>query len=209
MTKAKYIAFDTETGGTDSLANPILTAFFLILDEDLQEIDSLDLAIRPEAPFDVVEEEALSINGINMEQHLARTDILSRAEASEAITEFIKKHNKTKTALEPLGHNVAFDIDMLKAQLFTKEQYGKLFHYRVVDTFPISNLLKQVGMLPKEVGKLTTLADHYKIPYEKAHEAKVDVYLCVDVYRNMIKSLKSLMENTGSSSKNILELIEQ
>ena len=78
-----------------------------------------------------------------------------------------------------------------------------------MDTFPICNLYKHVGLLPKEAGKLTFLADFYQIPYTKAHDAKVDVYLMVNVYRKMIESIENLKNNTGGSSKNILELIEQ
>jgi DNA polymerase III epsilon subunit-like protein len=208
MTKAKYICFDTETGGRDETKNPILTAFFLALDENFQELDSLDIAIRPEAPFDLIEDEALGVNGIVMADHMARTDLMSREEAGKAIMAFCKK-NKVKSPSEPMGHNVQFDIDMLKAQLLTRQQYKDSFHYRVVDTFPICNLFKQVGFLPKESGKLTSIADHYGIHYDKAHEAKADVYLCVKVYKKMIETIESLKNNAGASSKSILELIEQ
>lgn len=211
MSKAKYIAFDTETGGTDPEKHPILTAFFLVLDEDFNEIASLDLAVRPEAPFDVIEAEALAVNNINMEEHLARKDLVSRKEAGTLLKAFVKKHKGTGVhgRPSPLGHNVQFDIDMLKNQILTKEEYNDIIHYRVVDTSPIANFYKAAGLLPKESGKLTSIAEFYGFEVSGAHDAKFDVYLCLNVYKKMISTLESLKNNSSNSSKSILELIEQ
>lgn len=209
---AKKIAFDTETGGTDPTKHPILTAYFLALDENLEKIDSLDIAIRPEAPFDEITEEALNVNGIKMEEHLARTDLVTRQEAAELIRKFVKKYtgkSKNSALPEPMGHNVQFDLEMLRNQILPGTALKEVFHYRVVDTFPISSLLKEVGLLPKEVGKLTSIAEHYGLGTSGAHDAKFDVYLCVNVYKRMVETLKALKNNAGNSSKNILELIEQ
>jgi DNA polymerase III epsilon subunit-like protein len=208
----KYIGFDTETGGTNPEKNPILTMYMLALDEDLSPLDSLDLAIRPEAPFDVLEEEALAVNGIDMQKHLARPDLISRAEASQKIKDFVVKNTASKrkdARPQLLGHNVYFDKDMLNFQIMPRAEAELLFHYRIVDTLPVTNFLKLVGLMPKEVGNLTSIGKHFGFDVSGTHDAKVDVLLCIKVYKAMIELVKNLKDNAGVSSKSILELIEQ
>ena len=41
-----YLAFDTETTGIDAVKNNLLTACFIVLNDNLIEIDRLNLSIK-------------------------------------------------------------------------------------------------------------------------------------------------------------------
>ena len=48
---SKYIAFDAETTGLDVNVNNLLTACFIVLDSDLNELDSLNISLKSENYF--------------------------------------------------------------------------------------------------------------------------------------------------------------
>lgn len=212
MSEVKYIGMDFETGGTDSSVHPGLTAYFCALDENLNVLDELELKIKPDDKY-VVEQEALKINGINLEKHLLDPQTISMKEAGEKLIDFLsrstKKDNKSKAKPLALGHNVSFDIGFV-LQLITKKQWGDFVHYGNICTFSMSTGLKDAGLLPASVGKLESLAKHFGIKQEKAHTAKEDTLVMVAVYgkiRDMLKSLAS--SDSGALAMDTLSMLEK
>jgi DNA polymerase III epsilon subunit-like protein len=210
----KLIAFDFETGGINPQLNPILTGYFAAIDIDNNIVAELNLKIAPSEQFSVVEPEALKVNGLNMERHLKDPETLSLTEAQIKVSDFIKTYGvkgKKVRKPSPFGHNVHFDIGMATAQLVSKEFWDDYLSYRVVDTFPISSFLKEVGILPPEVGSLESLVSYLNIPKLKAHEAKGDTLMTFGVYLKMIDAVKNLAENSNKStvSNDLLAILEK
>ncbi len=90
--------------------------------------------------------------------------------------------------LELLGHNVSGDIRLVKEFLISEGSWVKYVSYRVQDTGVVGNFLKKQGKIPKEIsGSLSSYCDHFKIDNSKAHDAKGDCEMTVNVYKEMLK----------------------
>lgn len=208
--KRRYIAFDTETGGINPKVNPILTAYFVIISDDYSKIDELELKIKASDPYSKVEADALEINKINIEKHNSDPDTLDRLLAVEKLREFLKKH-KGKARWEepvPLGHNISFDIKMINQQLIPEDEWNQYVGYAIRDTKPVSDFLKDFGVLPPEVGKLESLVKHLNIPSGIAHTAKDDVIMTIEVYRKLGEMVKNLSLGSGLSI-DVLDILEK
>lgn len=97
-------------------------------------------------------------------------------------------YEQTFDKLEPLGHNVSGDIRLVKENLISEGSWLKYVSYRTQDTGVVGNFLKKQGKIPKEIsGSLSSLAEHFKIDSSKAHDAKGDVEMTVNVYKEMLK----------------------
>lgn len=209
MSKPRFLAFDTETGGFDPNKNPILTAYFAVVGEDYGILDELYLFIKPESPFEIVEPKSLEVNKIVMSQHLERADLVSRAQAKEALVSFLKKNKPKGTKLRPLGHNVEFDIQMLKAQIFKPEEWEDLIHYSKMDTKMSIDLLKDAGWLPGEIGTLESVVKHFSITQLGAHDAKNDTLMMIEAYKKIVDLLASKKSSSSDLSFDVLSLLEK
>lgn len=207
--ETKYIAFDFETGGLDATKSPALVGYFAALDRNLNVIGELELQIRPEEPFTLLEQGAMKVNGINIEEHLSDPKTLSRADAGAKLLAFLKEfRGKQKAKLRPLGHNVGFDVNFTR-QLVTQAEWESNVHYGVACTSVMTNVLKDIGMLPETVGNLGSLVKHFGVQERKAHTAKDDVLMMVDVYAKMIQMLKANTEGSGGVSVDVLSMLEK
>ena len=208
--EAKYLAYDSESGGLSFAKHPILTAYFAAVSEDLAVIDELDLKIRPDLTKYVVEQEALDVNGIKLEEHLADPALVSPEEAKALILAFTKKHKpKGRGRLKPLGQNIFFDDMFIFTQLVPQDEWEKSVHYGRIDTKVISDLMKDIGILPPDIGTLASLVEHFQVQKRTAHEAKSDVLMTIDVYAKMIDTLKGLKNNASLIGGDILSQIER
>jgi oligoribonuclease (3'-5' exoribonuclease) len=203
----KYIAYDTETGGTDPNRCPILTGYFVVLSEDLVKLDEINLKIKPEAPFDLIENDALKITGIDIAKHLEDSDTISRQEAGEKLRNFVLKYKpKGRSKLIRMGYNIGFDDKMIISQLVP--DWEEILHYRTNDIFNIVNFLKDVQWLPSDLGSLTSVVNYFNISLKTAHNAKNDVWMSIAVY----DKLKDLMEKSKQNDRlslDVLEIIEK
>ena len=90
--------------------------------------------------------------------------------------------------LEPLGHNVVFDIIKIKDNLISEGSWLNYVSYRVQDTGTVGNFLKKQGKIPKEIsGNLSSYCAHFKVDNSNAHDAREDVKMTVAVYKEMLK----------------------
>jgi len=205
----RYIAFDFETGGMNPKEHPILTGYFTILDENLVPIDNLEIKIAPEFPYLDVQEGALKVNGIDMETHLLSAQPLKSVK--DSLVQFLEKHYSKKKGdrLRPLGQNILFDLGFLFEQLIPKDTWERYCHYVIYDTKIYSDLLKEAGILPPEISDLSSLAKFYHVPEFSAHDAKADVLATVEVYRNMLDSLRKLAQGKSMPEPDLIRLLEQ
>lgn len=209
MNETKYIAFDFETGGIDPSKNPILTGYFAALDKNLNILGDLELKIKPEAPFDVLEKDAMKVNGIDLEKHNNDPETLSRAEAAAKLKSFLREfRGKSRSKPRPLGHNIAFDVNFTR-QLLTQEEWESNVHYGIACTSVLTNILKDIGILPETVGNLESLVKYFGVQERTAHTAKDDVLMMIEVYDKMIQMLKRSIEGYGGLSFDILSALEK
>jgi len=197
----RRLFFDLETGGLDKVKNPILTAFFLMLEEDFTIVDELSLKLRPQEGKEC-EPIALEKNGINLEQHLADPETVTVEEGKKRLGAFLVKNSEKgkRRGIRPHGHNIIkFDEPFLFENLMPEAEWSKQVHYTSMDTKVWMDFLKDAGWLPQDLGTLESVVTYLGLPQREAHTAREDVLMNVDAYR----ALKSLMEDRkeGSSGK--------
>jgi oligoribonuclease (3'-5' exoribonuclease) len=206
-----FIWFDTETGGTNPKVHTLLTAYFAICDKDLNLIDDLYLQLKPSDLSKLnLSPKAMEINQINIEEHLKDPETITYSEGRVKLKHFLVK-NKIKgkrKSYMPAGHNVAFDKDMVWEQLMPQDEFEEEVHYRTIDTSSICSFLKDVGILPEELGNLSSLVEYFDIPIHDAHNAKGDITMNIELYRRIRSLMKDRKKNMIGNSSSLLEIIE-
>lgn len=186
-----YLAVDCETTGLTEECQ-VLTAYFIILDVDLNVISSLDLKIK-HSMYNV-QAKALEINGI---------DIVAHDKLSQSLgycTSALKQFLKTSERLIPIGHNVAFDIKMLKSNgILSSDICNTHLSYTSIDTCVIAQFLKACGVLPNNTSlSLANLCKYFEITKPESlnlHNAECDIKMTVDLLKKM-KSIVNLHKVT-------------
>jgi DNA polymerase III epsilon subunit-like protein len=207
MSLPYFVAFDLETGGTDEKKNAILTGYFAILDKDLNLIQDLELYFKP-PEHAVVEAGALEANGINMAQHLARSDLVSYEEGAVKIVDLIKKNKPKRTKLRIFGYNVLFDIKFITKSLIDASDWEAITHHVTIDPFNIINFLKDIDFVPQDLGNLSSVVKYFGINEGLFHTARDDVHMTVEVYRKIRSAVSSSKASGNSQEMDLLEIIE-
>lgn len=207
-----YLWFDTETGGTNPKLHSLLTAYFAVCDKDLNIIDELELQLKPSDASQLnLTQEAMEVNKINISEHLKDPNTVTYAEGRVKLKQLLLR-NKIKgkrKSYMPSGHNVAFDKEMIWEQLMPKDEFEEEVHYRTVDTSSICTFLKDVEILPEEVGNLMSLVEHFGVPKQDAHNAKRDVRMNIEVYRRMKSMMKTRKREMIGNANSLLEIVEE
>jgi DNA polymerase III alpha subunit (gram-positive type) len=204
-----YLAFDTETTGINANKNNLLTACFIVTDDNLVEIDRLNLSLKH---YDYnVSIKAMEINKIDLiKHHYESVDIKS---ARNLLLDFLKKHKNKLTNLDklsmynktftPIGHNVTFDINFIKnSGLLTENEYMSFISFNTLDTVCIAQYLKLTGDLPKKQSiSLINLCKYYGIESpvstESYHTAEYDIEMTLQ----LLRKFKSINEKLINSEK--------
>lgn len=186
MSDPVYITLDTETGGV-TIDTSLLTAYFGVLDKDMNLIDSLSLAIKPDdsKPY-VVTGQGLGVNKINLVEH--DKVAITQSAAGTKLYAFLKQHsNNGKIKLIPVGHNVNFDILHIYEHLLSKPRWDSFVSYRKLDTGMAAQLFKYFGIIPDDKsGSLEYLAERYGVDFgDRAHTADGDALMCVEILKRM------------------------
>lgn len=179
-----FLAFDTETTGLTEQCN-VLTAYFIILDSDLNQVDTLDLKIKHE--YYTVYAKALEINKIDLVDH--HNASINKSEACLQLIEFLHK-NKTDDKYKMLGHNVSYDIKMLKSNnIFTNEIMGKYISDESVDTLTLMRKIKSDKHIPsKQSLSLSKICYYYDIELDTDvgyHNAEYDILMTIELYKKI------------------------
>ncbi len=179
----KYIATDTETGGIGPEFS-LLTAYFAVLDENFNFISDLDLKLKHDVYH--ITPEAMAINKIDLIEH--DKVAIHKSEAGQLLRNFlIENSNKGEVKLIPLGHGIAFDVNVIWNGLLGRAQFETYCSYRRLCTAVIAQYLKDMKVIPDNVsGSLSSLAEYYGLSTAHVHDAKFDTMLSVDIYRKML-----------------------
>lgn len=175
-----YLAFDTETTGLNYNKNNLLTACFIILDENLIEIDRLNINVNHSEY--TISIKAMEINKIDLiKHHYNAHDMVS---ARKLLLNFLEKY---MCMFIPIGHNVTFDINFIKGSgLLTENEYQKFISYNSIDTISIAQYLKMSGYLPKKQSiSLINLCKYYGIDSKSGeyHTAEYDIEMTLHLLR--------------------------
>jgi DNA polymerase-3 subunit epsilon/ribonuclease T len=182
-----YLAVDCETTGLLQECQ-VLTAFFIILDENLNEIKSLDLKIRHNLYN--VQAKALEINHIDLVLHDKTSKDVTVSKL--ALEVFLKGYKR----LIPIGHNVVFDINMLKANgIFSQEMCNTYLSYTNIDTCVIAQFLKSCGKIPHNTSiSLSNLCKYFEVKTIDGlilHNAECDIKMTVNLLKKMQSEVRS------------------
>lgn len=143
-----YLFVDTETGGLTP-QHSLLTVSCIGVDENFDIIPVASgvpgLYLRIKHEEYALTAGALSVNKIDLAQHHAAG--LTPPEAQKALLYFLADIMKRcgKKRLVPAGHNVGFDVQFLRANLLTDEQWDQHFTYPAFDTAAIARFLNAAG----------------------------------------------------------------
>jgi DNA polymerase III alpha subunit (gram-positive type) len=186
----KYFLFDCEMGGTDPEMS-LLTLFGMVLDKHLGVTDTISLKIKPTNGRYVLSPYAMDVNKINIIEHDKDAIVIS-----EAATEFYNFgfKNGGHTKMVPAGHNLSLDIRFVKHHLLKDDNnpdghcWGRFFSHRRLDTASIALYLQITKQLPPELDcSLQSLAKHFGLSYDGAHNAEFDAKLTLNVLKKLIK----------------------
>lgn len=178
-----FLGYDTETLGLDENQHNILTLCFKAITPKLQVVETLNIKLRSETYH--VTPRALEVNKINLIEHHNSAD--SKETATELINQFLERHYrgpKGARKLVPLGHNVMFDIRMIKAQL-PGVHWDSYVDYHILDTMGIALFFQTIGKFRKGSVSLANITKDLSIEYN-AHNAEGDVDACIEVLRHFM-----------------------
>lgn len=181
----QYLVFDTETGGLSEDVS-LLTAYFAILDKDLNIIAELDLKLIPDDGIYRVEPEALEVNQINLKE-LAK-EAIPYKEAKTVLYKFLSAYKPSGDGekLIPIGQNVRYDIDWITKNLLSVGSWNDLVTFRYLDTMLIARFLQLNGRLDVESVSLANLVKYFEIKVDgNPHEARYDALATAEVYKKL------------------------
>jgi len=180
-----YLAYDTETTGLSSNCQ-VLTAYFIVLDKELNVVDTLDLKIKYDKYN--IQPRAMEINKINMEEHEKSADTLEEAKSK---FEFFLDKNKMDNKFIAFGHNISYDIRMLKSNnILTCDLEDKYFSKETLDTIEIAKDKRNDGFIsPKQSLSLEKLCYSLDVncKSDKLHNAEYDILLTIELYKKLVK----------------------
>lgn len=199
-----YLAFDTETTGIDAVKNNLLTACFIVLNDNLIEIDRLNLSIKyNEYNISI---KAMEINKIDLIKHHNSRNSVDLKTARSMLLDFLRKNKKAHSnsslsygynLFTPIGHNVSFDINFIKGcGLLSEYEYNSYISFNCVDTICIAQFFKLTGEIPKKQSiSLSNLCSYYNIKSEENtesyHTAEYDIVMTL----HLLRKFKTLNEN--------------
>jgi DNA polymerase III epsilon subunit-like protein len=182
-----YLAIDCETTGLTENCN-VLTVCYLLLDDDLIEIDILNQNIKHD--FYNLYLKALDINKINLKEN--EKTALTVSESKLQFEMFLQKHT-LKNKLTIIGHNVEFDINMLKNnQLLSIDIYNNYFNSSYLDTKKLAGVLKSANKIPSNISlSLINLIKYFNIDEENSnfHNAEYDIRMTLKLLHKL-KTIK-------------------
>lgn len=182
----RYLALDTETGGLTPAKSDLLTAFFIVLDEELYPTgDWLDLKLKPAGNLPVrADPGALAVNKINLAKHVQ--EAITYEEGQSGLVKLVEANKPADRKLVVVGQNVPFDLKFIQAYLMRPLQWYQWCDQEVVDTYKLAQRLRGRGLLPGIPDlKLETMANYLGIPQASAHNARNDTLMTVLVLREL------------------------
>jgi DNA polymerase III epsilon subunit-like protein len=210
-----YLAFDTETSGLDPTKHNLLTVCFIVLNDNLVEIDRLNLNIKYNEYNITIK--AMEINKIDLIKHHNCSSSVDLKTARSLLLDFLKKNKRSQfnsslsygyNLFTPIGHNVSFDINFIKGcGLLSEYEYHSYISFNCVDTICIAQFLKLTGEIPRKQSiSLSNLCSYYNIKTEgdseSYHTAEYDIVMTLHLLRKFKKLNENIMNEYTLQNSN-------
>jgi oligoribonuclease (3'-5' exoribonuclease) len=203
-------ACDLETGGIYPNEVDALSCYMAVVDEDDQIVEDLDLKLKPDdGRLPIAHQDALKINGIDLQAHLADPTTITYSEAAEKILTMLKKYREKGkySNIRFAGFNCSYDKKFIHHHLIPEKELEKIIHYKCVDTMEAVDLLKRAGWLPPSVGTLESCIDHFQLPKGRTHTAKDDIIMTLAVDKKILELMASKKDG-GNGGIDLISLLE-
>lgn len=174
----KIFYFDVETTGLFPWKHGIVQLAYVI-EVDFEEKESGSCFVRP-FDSDEIDPKALAVNGLTKQQldGFPEPTTFFSGTLLPLLAKYVDKYDKNDKFC-PAGFNTQFDVDFLQS-FFKKngdKYYGSWFNYDIIDPLQALRFFQPseewIQKLPDK--KLGTVAKHFGINLDNAHEALADI----------------------------------
>lgn len=179
----RYLVLDTETGGLSEKDYDILSIGYVVTNKSLRVLTKGEILIKADPSR--VSEEALKVNGINLEEHnaVAYTAQQAAAKLDLVVTKYWKEKKPTI-----IGQNIPFDVKFVKT-IFEGTGMSFTPHYKSIDLRTVWQLLLALGKVSTPDSKQDTILDYLGIESKgKRHTALTDA-------ENVLRILKEIKKH--------------
>lgn len=197
----KFLYLDCETGGLDPKKNPIIQLSGILEVPSKGILREFDLRLRP-LPSDLVEDQALAVNGITKEELTdpARLEPIEAYKALKSIfLTYVDRYDK-KDKFYLIGQNVNFDYGFL-LELWKRQgddYLGSFIHHNKIDLIALTASFKLAGVIKDqpEIGKplpnmkLATLCKYFGLT-DQSHDSLDDIRKTRQIYLRMVSALST------------------
>ena len=185
MSMIKYCVIDAEMGGRD-LKYSLLTAYFMVTDENFNVLGELDLKVKPDSSDYFLSAQGMEVNQIDLQAHDKLA--LPYKDAKPRLYNFLKQHSVGQH-LVPVGHAVKGDIAHVTQSLISEGSWHQFCTYHYIDTSVVLQFLRACGKMPLDTdGSVSALAKYFNIEIDEEylHTCKYDAMLTAKVFQAMI-----------------------
>lgn len=186
----KYLVIDTESGSRKP-ESTLLTAAFLVYDENFILLDSLDLRLKPDTDcLYIVDAQGMAVNKINLVVH--DKTALTYKQAKPLLFDFLKKYS-TNGYLTPVGHAVKGDIKRITDNIISPGSWEQFCTYHFIDTSVVLQYLRVLGKMPMDCdGSIESLCRYFRINQHAGddvqyHNALFDAQMTMAVFKKMVE----------------------
>jgi DNA polymerase III epsilon subunit-like protein len=192
------VSIDTETTGLVPGKHSIISIGASVVDQDYNEIDFIELLMRP--AFYEISDEALACNGYSLDE------INSFPRPRDTISELISKLKHWKSIsnkkLLPVGHNFNFDKSHLMKLSSIEVKFAEIWNsnvdYHYEDTMMLAGALMRVGKLNSLSRKLQDIVQALNVTVpvselldQKPHRALYDARCAIRVHQKLLNLMRS------------------
>jgi len=163
----KNLWLDVETTGLDPIVNGIVQVA-MIIEEDGTVLDGLNLKMNPKGRL--IEQEALGINGITVEE------IWDSPDWREVYPEIVDLLVDYGGNYRLCGQNVGFDLDFMESY-FTECSASSLYTFKnyirrdTIDTLSVVRTLEKIGAVePLKKHNLGYMCNHFGIELKNSND---------------------------------------
>lgn len=186
----KFLVIDTESGSRKP-ESTLLSAAFLVYNDNFQLIDSLDLRLKPDTDcLYIVDAQGMAVNKISLVVH--DKVAITYKQAKPLLFDFLKK-NSLDGHLTPLGHAVKGDINRIVDNIISIGSWEQFCTYHFIDTSVVLQYLRVLGKMPPDCdGSIEALCKYFRINQKAGddaqfHEALFDAKMTMAVFKKMVE----------------------
>lgn len=180
--KRLVLGLDVETGGLDPQEHSLLQVGAVVYDLKADKmVDVLDMSIKHSAYS--ITPEAMAVNKIDLLHHSAHG--IGSVDAYHKFKGFVIKNFGEYTIPTPVGMNVGFDLDFLKAE-WGRGDVEDLLGHRYINVTSLLLAKVYAGEIPKGTERSDRAFKYYDVEPVTPHEAVCDAMASLQLLSKLI-----------------------